>query len=310
MMHPGHFNAIRQAKSLCDVLVVGISSDAEILAKKGLKTLVGEADRYAMLKHIKWIDEIIVDVPYSPDPELLEKHKLDFVIHGDDIPLDAEGNSVYQEIQETSRLGLVKRTDGISTSDLIARLMGHERTARTFICSAQIIAAFCSGLRPKPEDRVIYLEGVFDLFQVQHAEMLAQAKALGTYLIVGLFNDRESLNLLDRPVYMSHYERLLSVAACRHVDDVVLTLPPVLEDSFLQCLKVDQVVVPEGLLNPRYEGLPASLLSPTRLRVPDTVPDMEARVRDHWEGYHERVVSKSGEDSQYYETRSSAIYMV
>ena len=38
VMHSGHFNAIRQAKALCDVLVVGVHTDAEILKHKGEDT--------------------------------------------------------------------------------------------------------------------------------------------------------------------------------------------------------------------------------------------------------------------------------
>jgi ethanolamine-phosphate cytidylyltransferase len=35
IVHSGHFNAIRQAKALCDTLVVGIISDEAILENKG-----------------------------------------------------------------------------------------------------------------------------------------------------------------------------------------------------------------------------------------------------------------------------------
>lgn len=35
MMHYGHANALRQAKEMGDILVVGVHSDAEIEANKG-----------------------------------------------------------------------------------------------------------------------------------------------------------------------------------------------------------------------------------------------------------------------------------
>ena len=38
VMHSGHYNAIRQAKTLCDVLVVGVHSDKEIKKHKGAHT--------------------------------------------------------------------------------------------------------------------------------------------------------------------------------------------------------------------------------------------------------------------------------
>ena len=33
--HSGHYNALRQAKELGDVLVVGVNADSDILATKG-----------------------------------------------------------------------------------------------------------------------------------------------------------------------------------------------------------------------------------------------------------------------------------
>ena len=63
MMHFGHANMLRQAKKLCNTLVVGVHSDAEIIRVKG-PPLVPERERYEMVKQCKWVDEIIEDVPY------------------------------------------------------------------------------------------------------------------------------------------------------------------------------------------------------------------------------------------------------
>lgn len=45
LMHYGHANALRQAKALGDVLVVGVNSDEEIIANKGPPVLSME-ERY------------------------------------------------------------------------------------------------------------------------------------------------------------------------------------------------------------------------------------------------------------------------
>ncbi|CAE8608087.1 unnamed protein product, partial [Polarella glacialis] len=55
IMHSGHYNAIRQARSICDVLVVGVHSDQEIAENKSMPVMK-ENERYALLDHIKWID--------------------------------------------------------------------------------------------------------------------------------------------------------------------------------------------------------------------------------------------------------------
>lgn len=54
IMHSGHYNAIRQAKSLCDELVVGIHSNAEILRQKG-PPVMSDEERLATVRACKWV---------------------------------------------------------------------------------------------------------------------------------------------------------------------------------------------------------------------------------------------------------------
>jgi ethanolamine-phosphate cytidylyltransferase len=77
----GHFNAILQAKKRSEKLVVGIHSDEEILRNKGPPVMKQE-ERYQMLTHIKWVDEIAYDVPYSPSIEVLDQYHCEKAFHG------------------------------------------------------------------------------------------------------------------------------------------------------------------------------------------------------------------------------------
>lgn len=122
IMHSGHYNAIRQAKAVCDVLVVGVHSDDEIALNKALPVMKQE-ERYALLEHIKWMDEIIHDVPYSPLISTLDRANADFCVHGDDMPVNSEGVCAYDTMRDAGRLRIVRRTEGVSTTDLIGRLI-------------------------------------------------------------------------------------------------------------------------------------------------------------------------------------------
>lgn len=126
IMHSGHYNAIRQAKSICDTLVVGIHSDQEIAENKSMPVMRQE-ERYRLLDHIKWIDEILYDVPYSPELATLERARADFCIHGDDMPVNSQGFCAYDEMRHAGRLRIIKRTEGVSTTDLIGRLLTLSR---------------------------------------------------------------------------------------------------------------------------------------------------------------------------------------
>ncbi|CAE8597189.1 unnamed protein product, partial [Polarella glacialis] len=70
LMHAGHFNALRQAKSLFYqqgyakvVLVAGIHSDEAIAGQKG-SPMMDDAERRALLTATKWVDELVTGLPY------------------------------------------------------------------------------------------------------------------------------------------------------------------------------------------------------------------------------------------------------
>src|ERR1700704_3921285 len=61
LLHPGHLGFLREAKSLGDVLVVGINSDAAALRLKGPgRPLVADADRAAMVAALEPVDLSVI----------------------------------------------------------------------------------------------------------------------------------------------------------------------------------------------------------------------------------------------------------
>ena len=69
MMHFGHSNALRQAKAVGDILVVGLIGDEEVMANKGAPPLMPHDERAIALRACKWVDEVIEDCPYDLTPE-------------------------------------------------------------------------------------------------------------------------------------------------------------------------------------------------------------------------------------------------
>lgn len=61
---------MRQAKALCDILVVGVHTDEEIMKHKG-PPVMNDRERRAMVDACKWADEIAWGTPYDPSIELL-----------------------------------------------------------------------------------------------------------------------------------------------------------------------------------------------------------------------------------------------
>lgn len=135
LMHYGHANALRQAKALGDELVVGLVPDAEILRCKG-PPIMQEAERLEMIESVKWVDEVITGVPYDLTPEflhdLIHKHKIDYVIHGDDPCLLPDGTDAYAYAKKAGRFRMIKRTEGVSTTDIVGRMLMCSRDNARF----------------------------------------------------------------------------------------------------------------------------------------------------------------------------------
>lgn len=78
-----------------------------------------------MVEAVKWVDEIIVDAPYAIDKAfmatLFDDYKIDYIIHGDDPCLLPDGTDAYAEVRKAGRFKQVKRTEGVSSTDIVGQ---------------------------------------------------------------------------------------------------------------------------------------------------------------------------------------------
>ncbi|XP_038671588.1 choline-phosphate cytidylyltransferase A-like isoform X1 [Scyliorhinus canicula] len=124
LFHSGHARALMQAKGLFPNthLIVGVCNDDLTHQFKGF-TVMNEAERYDAVRHCRYVDEVVRNAPWSLSAEFLEKHRIDFVAH-DDIPYSSAGSDdVYKHIKDAGMFAPTQRTEGISTSDIITRIV-------------------------------------------------------------------------------------------------------------------------------------------------------------------------------------------
>ncbi|TGZ85368.1 Nucleotidylyl transferase [Ascodesmis nigricans] len=210
--HHGHSGAMLQAKKLGTHLVVGIHSDPAILANKG-PTVMTLPERILAVSACRWSDEPVPNAPYVTDPAWLDAFGCKYVVHGDDLTTDSEGGDCYRIVKEAGRFKIVKRTPGISTTDLVGRMLVlsrnhhmHHRLQEVEEAELVRLRAYASdsagvegngpplleiprnaegvkehglwdtvvaGVMPKEGQPIIYVDGGFDLFTPGHISVLS-----------------------------------------------------------------------------------------------------------------------------------------
>jgi ethanolamine-phosphate cytidylyltransferase len=319
--------------------VVGVHSDAEIEASKAIPVMT-EEERYGLLEHVRWIDEILHDVPYSPQLATLERARAEFAVHGDDMPTNTDGTGTYDVLKNAGMLRIVRRTEGVSTTDLVGRLLTMTRvrleeeqlriTGKAsdvnpeesnlqchgpgFLATTRRIAEFSSRKVPAADDKIVYVAGDFDMFNVSHARFLERVKAEGTFCLVGVWTDEEVRKIKgpSNPV-MSVHERVLNVSACKHVDEVLIGAPAVVSPELISSMNVTTVC--EGS-DPNLAGPPDALDVPRQLgilrviEVPMpiiSVEDIAQRVAENRIAYVKRNQARAPKERSYYAKADHAV---
>lgn len=116
MFHIGHLNLIRQAKTHCEKLIVGVNSDNLVWEYKRKHPVIGENERVEIIKALRYVDEVIICDTLKKTTAWETLH-FDAIFIGD----DWKGNKRWEQTElDLSPLGAkvvyLSHTDGISSS--------------------------------------------------------------------------------------------------------------------------------------------------------------------------------------------------
>ena len=130
MFHVGHLNLLMRAREQCDRLIVGVSTDDVVLDYKGHAPIVPYAERVAIVKAIRYVDEV---VPQTSMDKFAAWEKLRFnrLFHGN----DWKGSAMYNEVEAKLKAVGVEvvyfpYTQGTSSTLLAERLRDGREEAK------------------------------------------------------------------------------------------------------------------------------------------------------------------------------------
>jgi D-beta-D-heptose 7-phosphate kinase/D-beta-D-heptose 1-phosphate adenosyltransferase len=121
LIHPGHIAYLEEAKSLGDILIVAINTDASVKKLKGNDRPINTLnDRAKILKALNCVDYVISFSSTSPK-ELYSKILPDILVKGGDYKSsNVEGGA--EVLKDGGAVEILKFIDGYSSSSIIDRI--------------------------------------------------------------------------------------------------------------------------------------------------------------------------------------------
>ena len=121
IIHSGHLDLLKEARSYGDKLIVGLNSDKSISKFKGPeRPIIGQSERKKILSALKFVDEVIIFNEESP-LKLIKKLKPSILVKGADYTKEQVVGGEFVE-SYGGEIKLFKLTKGKSSSKIINKL--------------------------------------------------------------------------------------------------------------------------------------------------------------------------------------------
>lgn len=123
LFHAGHVRALETARSLGDVLVVGLNSDASVRGlKEAGRPLCGEADRAAVLASLAAVDRVLIFDGLRCDRELRALRPDVWTKSGDYTPESLDPAERAAVLDQGGRIEITPLLPGLGTTQLVKRI--------------------------------------------------------------------------------------------------------------------------------------------------------------------------------------------
>lgn len=115
LFHIGHVNLLRNAKSMCDKLVVGVTTD-ELVSYKNKRSVIPFAERMEIVRANRYVDAVVPQEDMDKF-EAWKKLKFDVMFVGDDWYKSDKWKDLEQQFKEVGvRIVYFPYTKGTSST--------------------------------------------------------------------------------------------------------------------------------------------------------------------------------------------------
>ena len=121
LFHIGHLNLLKNAKGLCDKLIVGVTTD-ELVQYKGKKPVIPYVDRAEIVRSIKYVDAVVAQENMDK-LTMCKKLKANILFVGDDWYQTEKWEQYEKEFNNVGiKIIYFPYTKGISTTQITKAL--------------------------------------------------------------------------------------------------------------------------------------------------------------------------------------------
>lgn len=123
--HYGHARLFQKIKKMFKHvhLIIGVCLDSDIIQSKGMP-IMNDQERRESVTHCKWVDEV-VEGPWVITEEYLDKIGAHYIAHDPEPYKYKNIDDLYGVFKEKKRFIATTRTDGISTTDIINKVVSN-----------------------------------------------------------------------------------------------------------------------------------------------------------------------------------------
>jgi cytidyltransferase-like protein len=133
LFHIGHLNAIRQCAALGDLVIIGVTGDADATQYKR-PPIISQCDRADIVKALAEVHDVICPCPLIVTRDFMKQHNIDLVVHGFCNEEDAARQKEFFAVpMQLGQFQQISYYHGLSTTDIMNKIIVQNETYCTNI---------------------------------------------------------------------------------------------------------------------------------------------------------------------------------